>query len=78
MAPRTKKLASKRPRETREPSLEALEFTVPENHVRFEHLLKLKFGQSRIINGRILEEIGLADDVRELVFVGSWNRLLTI
>lgn len=54
MAPRSKKVTGKHPRE---PSLEHMEFVIPENQVRFEHLAKLKFRQSRFPDLSALIEI---------------------
>lgn len=79
MAPRSKKLASKHPRE---PSLEQLEFTIPEHEVRFKRLLKLKLRQFWFPNLSALREIQfgnkMAQEIDELLSVGSWRRLLSI
>lgn len=79
MVPRSKKLAGKRPHE---PSLEQLEFVIPEHQAQFERLSKLKFGQSRFADLSTLREIQLgdemADKVDELLSIGSYRKLLYI
>lgn len=79
IAPRSKKLLSKRPRE---PSPEQLEFVILEHQVHFVRLSKLKFGQTWFSDLRALREIQLgeemADEVEELLSEGSWWRLLPI
>lgn len=79
MARRTKKVAQKHPRHDRvlTPPPE-IELTELEHQWRFDHLLKLKFGQSCHLNWDTLKEIRLANEVRDLVDVVSWDRLLTI
>jgi len=79
MTSRSKKAASKRPREA---SPKQPRFDVPEHQARFERLEKLKFGQSRILDLVTLRtaEWGdiIVDEIEELLFVGNWRRLLFI
>ncbi|XP_039146789.1 uncharacterized protein LOC120284030 [Dioscorea cayenensis subsp. rotundata] len=52
MAPRTKRLAQKRPRHDREPTPpSAVEFPDPVHQQRFDRLQNLKIGQSQFIGG---------------------------
>lgn len=79
MAPRTKTLAQKCSRQVREPSPpQEMEFAIIEHQQRLERLQRLKFGQTHLINSRTLEEIGLTDEVLELVTMGGWDQLLSI
>ena len=79
MAPRTKKVAHKRSRQDRDTTpAPDVEFTDTTHQHRFERLSNLKFGQSRYICWETLDAIGLTDEVRGLVQVGGWERLLSI
>lgn len=81
MAPRSKKQSNKHPRE---PSLypDYIAFTIPEHQAQFEWLSRLRFGQTQFPNMSALREIqsaeGMADEVEDILAVGSWGRLLLI
>lgn len=81
MSPRTKKAASKPPCEpSAEP--EHIEFAIPEHQAWFERLSKLKLGQLRFPDLNALKEVQrgdeIADEIEELLAIGSWQRLLFI
>ncbi len=81
MAPRTKKIAGKRPREP-SPEPEDPHFHIPEHQARFTRLSALRFGQSRHIDLSIVREIQggaeLAEELEELFSVGGWAAIRSL
>ncbi len=81
MAPRTKKSAGKRPRE-QSPEADDPQFHIPEHQARCRRLSGLRFGQTRYMDLSLIRSLQLgdtaADEIEDLVSVGSWRQLLTI
>ncbi|KAH7659753.1 hypothetical protein IHE45_16G050900 [Dioscorea alata] len=81
MSSRPRKSTGKRPREPTPPPTET-EFSITEHQVRFERLSGLRFGKTRYLDLSIVRSIqggdSVADEIGELLSVGSWERLMVI